>query len=117
MLTGVGQVTVRPAGATTLFKFTGPANPLILLIVTVAVPVFVVGKPTVAGASAILKSPTWTYSVPRWEIVGAVGESVTLAVITYSPGVFDLKVHVELEIPPATRGAKAEQENVRPVAG
>jgi hypothetical protein len=76
--TVAGQVGVRPvAGVTVVLVLREPAKLNRLLKVTVVEPVFVVGKLTAVRGPLILKSPTLTTMLERWNSVPSVTLNVT----------------------------------------
>ena len=116
MLTGAGQVTVKPvAGLTTAERLTVPAKLNVLVRETeIAEPVApelkLTGLPTL-----IVKSPTWTVAVAEW--VAVPGEPAPVMVTPYVPAVVELRVQEAATVAFAVILTGAGQVTVKPVAG
>ena len=111
VMTGDAE-TVKSGFPTLFVMLKVPAKPLTLAAVAAPDTVFPTGAMTAATGPVTVKSPTRTVSGTRWKTFAA---SVTFAVTTYTPGWLELKVHVELLVPPPARGLgeMALQDTVR----
>src|SRR5437879_10765406 len=116
MLTGAGQVTVKPvAGLVAAVRLIVPAKLNVLVRETeIAEPVApelkLTGLPTL-----IVKSPTWTVAVAEW--VAVPGEPVPVMVTPYVPAVVELRVQEAATVAFAVILTDAGQVTVKPVAG
>lgn len=99
------------SGLPTLFVTVNvPAKPLTGAAVAVPLKVFPTGTMTAPLWPLMVKSPTRTVSGTKWKTAAA---SVTFAVTTYTPGVLEPKVHVELLVIERGLGENAVHETVR----
>src|SRR5437879_11489266 len=115
MLTGAGQVTVKPvAGLVAAVRLIVPAKLNVLVRETeIAEPVApelkLTGLPTL-----IVKSPTWTVAVAEW--VAVPGEPAPVMVTPYVPAVVELRVQEAATVAFAVILTGAGQVTVKPVA-
>src|SRR5437879_2722718 len=116
MLTGAGQVTVKPvAGLVAAVRLIVPAKLNVLVRETeIAEPVApelkLTGLPTL-----IVKSPTWTVAVAEW--VAVPGEPAPVMVTPYVPAVVEDNVQEAATVAFAVILTGAGQVTVKPVAG
>src|SRR5437870_3967455 len=116
MLTGTGQVTVKPvAGLVAAVRLIVPAKLNVLVRETeIAEPVApelkLTGLPTL-----IVKSPTWTVAVAEW--VAVPGEPAPVMVTPYVPAVVELRVQEAATVAFAVILTGAGHVTVNPVTG
>ena len=116
ILTGAGQVTVKPvAGLVAAVRLIVPAKLNVLVRETdIAEPVApelkFTGLPTL-----IVKSPTWTVTVAEW--VAVPGEPAPVMVTPYVPAVVELRVQEAATVAFAVILTGAGHVTVNPVTG